>query len=93
MSKYIKLKDVEKVIDKFAGYLDDDMIYRIKYKINHDCQLFEEFTPKGKWVHIGGDEWCCSECGFVISTEGSWEEPTKKYCEDCGTEMEVEFSW
>lgn len=37
MSKYIKLKDVEKVIDRFAGYLDDDMIYRIKYKINHDC--------------------------------------------------------
>lgn len=56
MSKYIKLKDVEKVIDRFAGYLDDDMIYRIKYKINHDCQLFEEFTSKGKWVHIGGDE-------------------------------------
>ena len=55
MSKYIKLKDVEKVIDRFAGYLDDDMIYRIKYKINHDCQLFEEFTSKGKWVHIGGD--------------------------------------
>lgn len=50
MSKYIKLKDVEKVIDRFAGYLDDDMIYRIKYKINHDCQLFEEFTSKGKWV-------------------------------------------
>lgn len=42
----------------------------------------------GRWVHLGGDEWCCSACGFVISTEGSWEKPTKKYCEDCGAKME-----
>lgn len=44
----------------------------------------------GRWVHLGGDEWCCSACGFVISTEGSWEKPTKKYCEDCGAKMEQE---
>lgn len=44
----------------------------------------------GQWVHLGGDEWCCSACGFVISTEGSWEKPTKKYCEDCGAKMEQE---
>lgn len=45
---------------------------------------------RGRWVHLGGDEWCCSACGFVISTEGSWEKPTKKYCEDCGAKMELE---
>ena len=44
----------------------------------------------GRWMHLGGDEWCCSACGFVISTEGSWEKPTKKYCEDCGAKMEGE---
>lgn len=38
----------------------------------------------GRWVHLGGDEWCCSACGFVITTEGSWDKPAKKYCEDCG---------
>lgn len=42
----------------------------------------------GRWVHLGGDEWCCSACGFVITTEGSWEKPTKKYCEDCGAKMD-----
>ena len=42
----------------------------------------------GRWTHLGGDEWCCSACGFVISTEGSWEKPTKKYCEDCGAKMD-----
>lgn len=42
----------------------------------------------GKWAHFGGDEWCCSVCGFVITTEGSWDKPTKKYCENCGTKMD-----
>lgn len=42
----------------------------------------------GRWVHLGGDEWCCSACGFVITTEGSWDKPTKKYCEDCGARMD-----
>lgn len=32
-TKYIKLEDVNNIIDRFLGYLDEDMIYRIKYKI------------------------------------------------------------
>ena len=46
--------------------------------------------PYKKWVHLGGDEWCCSSCGNVIYTEGSWEKPEKKYCEECGAKMDVE---
>lgn len=42
---------------------------------------------RGEWAHIGGDEWCCSNCGHVISTEGSWEKPEKKFCEECGADM------
>ena len=30
----------------------------------------------------------CPACGFVITTEGSWDKPTKKYCEDCGAKMD-----
>lgn len=44
----------------------------------------------GRWSHLGGDEWCCPVCGFVITTEGSWDKPTKKYCEDCGAKMDGE---
>lgn len=40
------------------------------------------------WAHLGGDEWCCSACGFVVTTEGSWDKPTKKYCENCGAKMD-----
>ena len=42
----------------------------------------------GWWTHLGGDEWCCPVCGFVITTEGSWDKPTKKYCEYCGAKMD-----
>ena len=50
---------------------------------------------RGKWKHMSGDEWCCSNCGYVISTEGSWEHPLhdreKFFCERCGADMrEVE---
>lgn len=41
-----------------------------------------------RWAHLGGDEWCCPVCGFVITTEGNWDKPTKKYCEDCGAKMD-----
>lgn len=42
-----------------------------------------------RWAHLGGDEWCCPVCGFVITTDGSWDKPAKKYCEECGAKMDV----
>ena len=41
----------------------------------------------GRWAHLGEDEWYCTCCGFVITTEGSWEEPAEKYCSNCGAKM------
>ena len=41
----------------------------------------------GEWAYLGGDEWCCTNCGNVIFTEGSWEEPTQKFCDECGADM------
>ena len=31
----------------------------------------------GEWVHLGGDEFCCTNCGFIIS---DWELPPQEYC-------------
>lgn len=42
----------------------------------------------GRWAHIGGDEWCCPVCGNVITTEGIWDKPDKKYCENYGAKMD-----
>lgn len=50
----------------------------------------EDFAPvkHGHWSHLGGDEFCCANCGYIVTTEGSWESPNKKYCEDCGAKMD-----
>lgn len=42
----------------------------------------------GRWEHLDGDEWICTACGHVISTEGSWDFPAAKYCEECGARMD-----
>ena len=42
----------------------------------------------GEWEHLGGDEWCCTVCENVITTEGSWEKPTQKFCDECGARMD-----
>lgn len=45
---------------------------------------------RGEWKHLKGDEWLCSNCGYVVWTEGSWEHPLergKDYCEHCGARM------
>lgn len=62
----------------------DDMLDEV------ECFQPSDVAPvvHGRWAHLGGDEWCFSACGFVITTEGSWDKPTKKYCEDCGAEMD-----
>ena len=44
-------------------------------------------VAQAEWAHLGGDEWCCTHCGYVINTEGSWENPRRKYCEECGAKM------
>ena len=79
---------------RVAGKGVDDRICEGLYEA---IELINEIHPediapvtRGQWMHLGGDEWCCSVCGFVITTEGSWDKPTKKYCEDCGAKMEGE---
>ena len=47
----------------------------------------------GKWKHIRGDEWVCPSCGYIVTTEGSWEHPldrNKRFCENCGADMREE---
>lgn len=67
-----------------------------EYCDKESCPIWKapaaDVTPvvRTRWAHLGGDEWCCPVCGFVITTEGSWDKPTKKYCEDCGAKMNGE---
>lgn len=80
MAEYLERKVVKELLNiNYGGYLD--AIDRIPAA---------DVVPvvHGRWAHLGGDEWCCSACGFVLTTEGSWDKPTKKYCEDCGAKMD-----
>lgn len=80
MTDYIEREAVKRLMNiNYGGYLD--AIDRIPVA---------DVAPviHAHWTHLGGDEWCCSACGFVITTEGSWDKPTKKYCKDCGARMD-----
>lgn len=69
---------------------DDYDLSRLRKLVEADREGRRAALSYKKWVHLGGDEWCCSSCGNVIYTEGSWEKPGKKYCEECGAKMDVE---
>ena len=78
-----------RLIDADNLKIPSDAPYKASVKRVVAQQPTVEAVPvvHGKWRHIGGDEWCCSECGNVISTEGSWEKPTGNFCEECGADM------
>ena len=61
-----------------------------KAVIEKEINAIPSARPKGEWKHLKGDEWLCSNCGYVVWTEGSWEHPLergKDYCEHCGARM------
>ena len=65
-------------------YNTNDVLNSIDYQPTADVAEVKH----GEWLHLCGDEWCCTNCGEVITTEGSWEKPTKKYCPRCGAKMD-----
>lgn len=72
---------------RHGAALYDDFHYSVE-----DCPYYEhsahlDQVKHGRWVHVGGDEWCCSWCGHVITTDGRWETPLAKFCEECGADM------
>ncbi len=84
MAEYI---DREEYCEKHCRYSNE-------YCDKESCLIWKAPTAdvapvvRTRWAHLGGDKWCCPVCGFVITTEGSWDKPTKKYCEDCGAKMD-----
>ena len=78
-----KAKEAQSAFDELGG--ESGIIAEAFEDLANELEAFPtaDVAP-----HLGGDEWCCPVCGFVITTEGSWDKPTKKYCEDCGTKMD-----
>lgn len=85
-----KAKEAQSAFDELGG--ESGIIAEAFEDLANELEAFPtaDVAPvvHSRWAHIGGDEWCCPVCGFVITTEGSWDKPTKKYCEDYGTKMD-----
>lgn len=82
MTDYIERKAFLEHMKKTNRYFD------VKFDIEEFPAADVVPVVHTRWAHLGGDEWCCPVCGFIITTEGSWDKPTKKYCEDCGAKMD-----
>lgn len=61
-----------------------------KYAEEHRAYIHEFRNMLVEWAERK-EEWCCSACGEIEHTEGSWEHPLKdrewKYCRTCGAKM------
>lgn len=83
--KLINLSEVINEIERFKGYLDEDMIWRIKFTINRLPAVDAEPVRHGKWIYKvfqnGIGYFMCSECGHA-----SWSDEYN-YCFDCGAKM------
>lgn len=92
MTEYIEreaaIDAIMKVYVRTAGYKTRERVWETREVIQKLPAADVAPVVRGRWAHLGGDEWCCSACGFVITTEGSWDKPTKKHCEDCGARMD-----
>lgn len=90
MTKYIELKTaIDAVNDVYYDTPDINLSAdKLESALRGVPSVDVAPVVHGRWAHLGGDEWCCSACGFVITTDGSWDKPTKKYCEDCGARMD-----
>lgn len=92
-AKVVPLHDIYRVIAGHSYYHGDRILAALTCiaegkEVNSVRPADVAPVVHGQWANLGGDEWYCPVCGFVITTEGSWDKPTKKYCEDCGAKMD-----
>lgn len=77
MHKLIDADAVRRIILSHGG--NDAMLREI--------ERLPDGRPHGEWAHLGGDEWFCTHCGRVVSTEGSLERSVSAFCPACGADM------
>ena len=84
MGDYIKREDAVIEIERFGGYLDDDMLYRYRIKLALGRLPSADVVKvrHGRWI---GKTYKCSLCG-------KWVDPLQgdadmNYCPNCGAKM------
>lgn len=96
--KLVNLSEVINEIEKFKGYLDEDMIWRIKFAINRLPATDAESVKHGHWIkkepayfsNSGIYRYECSLCHCLDEHNESREVP---FCWNCGALMDgTEFA-
>lgn len=82
MRKTLNEDDVLKEIDRWIGYLDEDMITRIKIGIKKlpSAHPEQRWIPCGKCIHADGKNRWCKVLDRTINEDYfcSWAEPWKE---------------
>lgn len=91
--RLIDADKVNKTIERFIGYLDEDMIYRIKMKISEIPTVADyEQRPHGEWIRHIDDlypEESTEECS-VCHEEQRITGNDDDFCPNCGADMREE---
>jgi hypothetical protein len=89
--RLIDAEALKKKLERGIGICDvSDYALECLEEIIDDSPTIEaEPVRHGWWHRLSGDEWNCTNCGGIICTEGSWELPTMKYCDECGARMDL----
>lgn len=92
MNGYIKKEDAGIEIERFAGYLDDDMLCRIKLALNRLPSADVVKVRHGHWLLDSSGAEFCSECGEYPFDDGEYHISgwLSKYCPNCGARMDGE---
>ena len=94
ISRQAAIDALDEYIEEYSFDLDENGYHNPKWCAMQEAKMTIQRLPsaerRGRWEHLGHDEWFCTACAHVITTEGSWERPWQKYCEECGARMEVE---
>ena len=79
--RLIDADDLKKWLERWKGYLDDDMIQRMQI-CSKDIQTVEE-RKKGEWIKRGSSLYRCSECARFSPTQ-------ENFCPTCGADNREE---
>lgn len=92
MAEYIKLEDAEQEICRFIGYLDEDMIARLKIAIRkiRTADVRENVRGEWKYRHVNRStapitlKVKCDKCG---AERDRLVGDVLNYCHNCGADM------